>query len=507
LSSSLAIGLASTGPRALAVDLDLGGANLHSVFGCAHTRYTVSDVLRGRATLEEALAATTVPGVRLLSGARAGLDAANPHYGQKQKLLRGLRRIDVGHVVIDLGAGSSFNTLDAFIAADRRILVTTPEPTAIENTYHFLKAAFFRSLREVARDPEVHDALLSVLDTARRDGATPRELVESASRVDPRVGSMLRERVNAFDVDLVVNRAELASATRDPGVELAAASRAQLGANLRLSASIQTDSSVPAAIERGVPVMQLFPACAFSSTVRRIVERLTVDEPIPSAPAAGLGPRSRRAGPEMPADAAAERPSMPAFDGDAPGAHLRACRELLGLTLNQLHERTRIRQHHLERIEREQYEQLPPEFYLQAYARLVADALDLPDGEWIAACLVRRARETRATPGRAATPASPPSAADRPSVPSAADLVAGFDFEPELEDGAPDGDGHPPPRGPTATAAPASEVSSTASTATAAARQVHSVADIAEKLGCEKPAQSSSPGRARPGRQRRRRGW
>jgi hypothetical protein len=125
-------------------------------------------------------------------------------------------------------------------------------------------------------------------------------------------------------------------------------------------------------------------------------------------------------------------PPMPRFDGRAPGAHLRACRGMLGLGLNQLHERTRIRHHHLDRIEREDYAQLPPEFYLQADVRQVARALGLPDGARIAECMVLRAREfakASARPG----PFRPPTRGRGESVPSASELVAAVDFEPELD--------------------------------------------------------------------------
>ena len=37
--------------------------------------------------------------------------------------------------MIQGGAGTSTNTLDFFLAADKGILVVLPEPTSIENTY------------------------------------------------------------------------------------------------------------------------------------------------------------------------------------------------------------------------------------------------------------------------------------------------------------------------------------------------------------------------------------
>jgi hypothetical protein len=282
-------------------------------------------------------------------------------------------------------------------------------------------------LREVAREPAVREVLESVLEAARRDGATPHELVEAAWRVDPAVGDRLRSRASAFDVDLILNRADLAG-SRDPGVEMAAATRAQLGANLRLAGSLQTDSSVPIAVARGVPVMQLFPGSGFSGELRRAVERLVADEPIPTAPE--LEPvRGRRPA----APLASPPPRMPAFDGISPGRHLRGCRELLGMTLNQLHERTRIRHHHLEGIESEQYAVLPPDFYLRAYVRQIAEVLQLVDGERIAECLLSRARERRPPPPRPGSASPPATPRTAPPVPKTEELLAIIDFEPELE--------------------------------------------------------------------------
>ena len=42
-----------------------------------------------------------------------------------------------------------FNTLDFFIASDRGVFVCTPEPTAIENAFRFIKAAYLRKLKKI----------------------------------------------------------------------------------------------------------------------------------------------------------------------------------------------------------------------------------------------------------------------------------------------------------------------------------------------------------------------
>ena len=164
----------------------------------------------------------------LVSGARAVFDAANLAFARKQKLLRHIASLDVDHVVLDLGAGSSFNVLDFFLAADRGIVVTTPEPTAIENTYHFLKAAFFRSLRQLSKIDSVRESLEAVLDGDGRSAVTPRELVVRAARIDPEAGRLLFQRASEFSPLLIVNQIE-GRRHRRLIAEIASACRVHLG--------------------------------------------------------------------------------------------------------------------------------------------------------------------------------------------------------------------------------------------------------------------------------------
>jgi flagellar biosynthesis protein FlhG len=446
VSASLAIGLSQTGPRAVAVDLDLGGANLHTLLGCERARYTLSDFARGRVgRIEEALTATTVPGVRLLSGARAELDVANASRALTQKILRSLAQLDAGHAVLDLGAGTSFHTLDAFLAADRRILVVTPEPTAIDNVHHFLKAAFFRALRDIAGQPDVRAALVSVLDEARRGGATPRELLEAASRADARAGAKLRACMREFEVDLVVNHADSTQSSArcaklaDAGSAIAAAARLQLGVTVRLAGSLAHDEAVFAAVERGVPVMQLFPAARFCTDVQAVIATLFEHEPASATRAFALtvaAPDRSDAALEAAAGEPAPHPSGP------PGRALRARREQLGLDLRALHERTRIRYHYLEAIEAERFEALPPDVFLREYVRQIAAALAIADPHayarhFVAVVHARRCGATGAIPVTARAPEPAPRAsAPTPAlpVPSAEELFAACDDEPELEE-------------------------------------------------------------------------
>ncbi|MDH3210945.1 MAG: helix-turn-helix domain-containing protein [Myxococcales bacterium] len=412
VTANLAIALAARGPRCIVVDADLGGANLHTVLGVPNPPRTLSHFLSGEvASLEDVVSRTSIPGVSLISGAHGMLDAANPHHSQKQKLLRHVRRLGVAHVLLDLGAGSAYNVLDLFLAARRGILVVVPEPTSIENAYHFLKAAFYRSLRAVARDPSVRPVLEHVLaGKTRRRMQSPRELIAAVSEIDRGVGRQLAERARAFRPMLIVNQVDKLEHHK-VGLEVAAACDLYLGTPIDYLGALELDASVPVAVSRRQPVLQLFPGCSFAKSLGTIADRLVEAEFVvrhasareraeardgPPLATHGLlaweepaGRAVRAARPSRPATVD-PRPALPPLDISQPGGYLRQCREHLGIPLAELSHRTRIRR--LDRIEDERFDELPPEPYLGAYVLQYAQALGIGEAEALAASFLERSR-------------------------------------------------------------------------------------------------------------------
>jgi flagellar biosynthesis protein FlhG len=406
VSANLAVALASRGLRCAIVDVDLGGANQHTVLGVDRPKRSLADFFAGRVqTLSELLVPTAVPNLSLVSGARGGLDIANPRYAEKLKLLRHLRQLDVSHVIVDLGAGSSFNTLDPFIAADERVLVVAPEPTAIENAYHFLKSAFFRSLRDIAKDETARPILEACLAGARCQSLTPRELIREVALRAPELGRALAARAHEFGPALIVNQADTA-AHRRVGFEMSLAARKHLGTPLRYVGGLPLDAAVPTAVTRQKPVLQLFPGAAFSQeldrTLRRLQEGKTLDErtappdwsvraDTPTVSTHGLAATSVKAPVlEGARPRVQQRPmepmpmsALPPLDLERPAAYLRRCRESLGLGLAQMGERTQIR--HLARLEGMVLDALPPLPYVEAQVRAYAEAMGVTQAESLAA--------------------------------------------------------------------------------------------------------------------------
>jgi flagellar biosynthesis protein FlhG len=146
VSANLAIALTRMGKRVVLVDADLGGSNLHIVLGIRASKYTLNDFLRLHIPIEEVIQDVGIDNLKLISGASAILGLANPKYVQKIKIINHLARLDTDYILLDLGAGTSYNVLDFFSVADERVVVVSPEPTSIQNCYGFIKSALFRRL-------------------------------------------------------------------------------------------------------------------------------------------------------------------------------------------------------------------------------------------------------------------------------------------------------------------------------------------------------------------------
>lgn len=398
VASSLACAIAGNGRRCAIIDADLGGANLHTLLGVARPRRTLSHFLDGEVeSLEDLMLPTSVRNLSLVAGNEALVEMANPKNGQKEKLLRHIRGLDVDEVILDLGAGSAFNVLDFFLVAERRLVVVTPEPTAIENAEHFLRAAFHRSLRAVARRPEVRAAILRLQEDRRgRLVASARELIARIKQLDPPAAKLLEECAASFAPLLLVNQVETPEHLR-VGPALAESCRQSLGVAIEYAGALDRDASVREAVARQRPTVQLFSHCAFSRHIEELAKRLLRDEcRVPrelelrsdfDRTWGGSQPATDRQPSRAPATATR---ALPALDLAEPGAYLRLCREQLGFSLAEMTERTRIRG--LDDIEGERFGALPPEPYLKGFVLEYARELGVSELEALTARYLDRYR-------------------------------------------------------------------------------------------------------------------
>jgi flagellar biosynthesis protein FlhG len=394
VTSSLAAAMAGLSRRVAVIDADLGAANLHTLLGAARPRVTLSHFLSGEVdSLAEVMVQTSVPHLWLVSGHQALLEMANPKQREKEALHRQIQMLEVDEVLLDLGAGSAFNVLDLFLLAQRGIVVVTPEPTAIENAEHFLRAAVYRSLRHVARRPDVNAAIAQLRDKHhKRRVRSAQELIALVREIDPTAAKPLEERAKAFAPMLIVNQVQSVE-NRRTGPDLVASCRDRHGLAIELAASIDSDPSVRAAVEQRQPAVQAFPLCRFSRQIEGLARRLlhlTAELPRESVQSEGARSRPLRMV-APPAGRSTRTPPLPPLDLTEPGAYLRRCREALGLTLTEMTERTRIRG--LDHLESERFERLPAELYLKSYLTVYARELGVPEFEALVASYLGKWRD------------------------------------------------------------------------------------------------------------------
>lgn len=280
LSANLGIALSQRGAKVVLVDLDLGGANLHTCLGAGQPQVTLSDFVERKVTeLEQVMVPTPFEGLSLVSGAMDGLDAANPKHAQKTKLIRNLRLLDVDYVVLDLGAGSAFNVLDFFLVADTGVVVMLPEPTSIENAYRFIKAAFFRRLQALA--PEDDFAALVGHALAPREGQmarTPWDVVADLRLQDVGKANRLEQALTGFHPWLVVNQART-RADFDVGPTVAHAWRKFFGLELGYLGAVSHDEAVWQAVRSRQALLKASPESVAATGVLRVAENLIALEP------------------------------------------------------------------------------------------------------------------------------------------------------------------------------------------------------------------------------------
>ncbi|MCP4593141.1 MAG: MinD/ParA family protein [bacterium] len=136
---NLALCLSARGRRVTLLDLDMGMADADLLLG-VHASYNLAHVLSGLRDLEE-VGVRLPGGARFISGTSGIGRLANLSNHERSRLLQQMQPLeaDNDYLVLDCGAGISRNVITFALAAGAVVLVTTPEPTALADTYATIK--------------------------------------------------------------------------------------------------------------------------------------------------------------------------------------------------------------------------------------------------------------------------------------------------------------------------------------------------------------------------------
>lgn len=272
VASNLGIALARLGMRTVLVDADLGAANLHTMFGIDQPGATLGALLDRRVrSLEEVAIPTGEPRLFLVPGTGAVVGAANIAHAQKTKLLAHIRRIDADVVVVDVGAGTAFNTLDLFDLGDVRLVVATPQLTSVQNAYGFIKGAVHRSLRAAAHTDEERALLASASD--RTETERGGHSVARVEQQNPQLAARMRAMIAGFGGAIVGNQVE-GPAQRNVFFALSRMARDFLGVTLPVVAELSLDTDLRRSITTRKPYLYTFSTGPIAKAFGQIAEHV-----------------------------------------------------------------------------------------------------------------------------------------------------------------------------------------------------------------------------------------
>lgn len=264
LAANLGLYLASIGRRVLLVDADPAGHNLHTLAGLG-------------APVEGAPGDTAVPEMKIValpSGVK-GRTASHDEGG-----IEGLLDLPFDYLVVDLGGGGQRLAIDTFLTAPLPLLLTLPEPTALERAHRFVSRAFLHWLKATIADPDARGAILrKARQLPARAGGAPMPLdlwraLEDEG--DPRA-DLVRERMEAFHPPVVLNQTRL-RADLELGAAIRTAARRRLGVAIEYLGHVEYDDTVWSCVRSRKLLLVESPGTKASKNIEKIARRLLAFE-------------------------------------------------------------------------------------------------------------------------------------------------------------------------------------------------------------------------------------
>ncbi|MBP5449044.1 MAG: AAA family ATPase, partial [Spirochaetales bacterium] len=116
VSVNLSYALAGLAHKTILIDLDFGGANVHTVLGYDHAPDGIGNFInRPRANLADYILSTNNPYLHFIPGDAEMVGMSNLTAGQKRKLIKAIQDLEAEYIILDLGAGSAYNTIDFYM--------------------------------------------------------------------------------------------------------------------------------------------------------------------------------------------------------------------------------------------------------------------------------------------------------------------------------------------------------------------------------------------------------
>lgn len=286
LSSNLGVSLAQAGKTVVLVDLDLGGSNLHTCLGIRNNHPGIGHfIYRHEDSLEALLVETEIRRLFLIPGDALFSGTANLQYFMKQKIQRGLSDLAADFIILDLGSGSAYNTVDFFLLSLCGLIVITPEATSILNAYSFIKTSVYRLLYRSFPPKSDERSIMQDFISGRIEGTEHSfsDIIGRLTQVRGESGTLAAEVLRQFLPRVVLNNGA-STADIALGRNLRTVARNNLDIEVEYVGFLPRDAHVGKSILARSPVSLTHPEANYSRAVTRLAQKI-IATPEPKAPA------------------------------------------------------------------------------------------------------------------------------------------------------------------------------------------------------------------------------
>ncbi|AHH06428.1 ATP-binding protein [Borrelia crocidurae DOU] len=273
-STNIAICLANEGKKVLLVDLDLGGSNLHSMLNIIPKK-SIGTFLKTQIPFQDIILESGIKNLNFIAGDSDIPELANIAIFQKKKIIRNLKNLNYDYLIIDLGAGTAFNTIDFFLMSNRGVIVTIPTVTATMNAYLFLKNAIFRLISKIfTKETKAY----KIVSNIRKDSTDLQKiyipnLLLKIEEHDPENYAKFMQifvQFSPFIIFNMLNKPEDIIKTE----KILKSAKNYLNINLQSIGSIYKDELVDKALNHKIPITIYKPTSLISKSIKKIAKRL-----------------------------------------------------------------------------------------------------------------------------------------------------------------------------------------------------------------------------------------
>lgn len=285
-TANLAVTLAKMGKTVIAIDLDLGSSNLHTCLGIKNRHPGIGNFIYNKdVTLESLVVKTEIDRLYFIPGDSLIPGTANLQYFIKKKLIKSIQNLVADYILLDLGAGTSYNIIDFFLISKTGLIITTPETTSILSAYAFLKTTMFRMLFRSFPVQSKEREIIQTFLTDRMEGTDNSfiKLTEVLGNFSPVSGAYSLKQINSFYPRIVLNIGRDKQAI-SLGTRLRQICKKNIGINMEYIGFIEYTENVSTSIINRTALVLSSPNSQFGRAFRKIAENLIqivyIDKPV-----------------------------------------------------------------------------------------------------------------------------------------------------------------------------------------------------------------------------------